>query len=205
MPPFPDVPVAPGVPAVPRGPGNTVTNPVAAATGDTTSVTVTTFQDKWAIYDTGGKAVLASDSFVQFHYGKDADTPTYPLEDGSLAQYNKVQLPYTGTVRVSRTGTSAQRRQFCVACDDLVDSLDSFSVVTPDKSYTNVTFLHVEYDRSAEQGAGMIMAELHFRQVRGVTSTVFSNTVAPSGADKADGGNVQAQAPTARQQGATGP
>lgn len=187
MPTYPNVPDAPGVPSVPRDP-NAVNQVTQQATG---GVTVRSYSNKWGIYNKDGTAALAFKSFVSLHIGKEYEVATYPIEDGGFESYNKVERPFTGTIMLTQDGGVAERKAFMVAVADLVSSLNVYTIVTPEKTYSSANFVHFEYDRSGERGLGLIRAELRFVEIRQTAEAAFSSTAAPDGAGVVDGGNVQ--------------
>ncbi len=155
----------------------------------------------WGIYDdTGTNQVLIPDSFMSLDYKQDMNISNYPLEQGSFASYNKVRTPYSLSARVTKgsslailTGGSMtpDRNLFLQALDDLVYSLALLTIITPESTYYNANLESYEYKREVKNGAGMIIADLHFVEIMNSDITI-SGTV-PSSASSApsvDGGMV---------------
>ena len=195
MPTYPDVPLAPGVPSVPRDP-TVSTGPTQRPTPTQTTAGASGRASTWGIYDKNGGAPITVTSFVGIMAGQEYDVSTYPVEKGSFETYNKVQRPFTGTLRLSRDKDVSDRKRFLDDLDALCASVDMFTVVTPERTYSNVTFVSHDYDRTAERGAGMIMADVRFMEVRQNTRSIFSETRAPDVVAPVDGGHRQAREPT---------
>lgn len=159
----------------------------------------------YAIVDaTTGSPIIVPDTIQVFGYKNTADIPDYPIEQGGFNTYNKVRVPRN--IRILMTcaglnyaqqieqtidqlvnsalgttfGQGMQRSSFCDALDAMVDSLDQYSIVTPDKTYANFNCISVSYDRTARSGAGMIKAECIFREIIPANQPVYSNGGAPN-------------------------
>src|SRR4029077_12452994 len=72
-----------------------------------------------------------------------------------------------------------------------------YDVVTPEKTYESANIHHYDYQRTAVNGAGMIVVDVWLTQVVQVSTTVFSNTQNPSSQDPISGGQVEAKPPGA--------
>lgn len=189
---YPDVPLAPGVPPVPRDPNASQTTESLAPTKPALSNRA----PGYGIYDISGASPITVDSFVGVLMGKGYDISTYPVEQGSFESYNKVEQPFRGTLRLARARGVAERSKFLDQLDALCKTTDLYTLVTPERTYRNVNFIEHEYDRTGERGAGMILADVRFMEVRQSTVTIFTETRAPDGAAPVDGGQRQAREPT---------
>ena len=107
---FPDVPQAPGVPPVRRdGPlpgGEKQINSASALLASGKN------QYPWGIYNQGGQRVLFPDNIVAFEYSSEYRVSDYPLEKGSFETYNKVEMPYSTRLMMSKGGDLASRTEF---------------------------------------------------------------------------------------------
>src|SRR5579875_727912 len=96
VPQYPDVPQAPGVPPVLRQVGQ-VANAVTLLTADASEVLQALGVlpgPQWGIFDQTGQPVIVGDSVVGVDYRKEYRAADYPVEGGSFANYNKVELPF---------------------------------------------------------------------------------------------------------------
>ena len=136
--PYPNIPPLPGVPAINRNSAGYVgaaLNIVAQLLPDSL------FGTKWAILDaTTGSAILIPDNFVSYERISEAKIPTYPLEQGSFASYNKVRLPRTYRLTVSCNGNkSTSKINFLTAIQKLETGRNSnqspvtVKIVTPNQ------------------------------------------------------------------------
>lgn len=198
--PFPDVPMAPGVPPVLR---DTSAVPMPAPTPlvrDDSSVSQSGGGVRWGIFDNAGAQLLTPDSFIAAEYSRDWRLADYPLEKGAFESYNKVTRPYELRVTLTKGGTENDRSDFINAIEALGQSLTLISTVTPEHTYLQGNIAHVNYDRTAHAGASMITATLGIMEIRTTVTAAYSQTKTASAADPVNAGAVQTKPLTASQQ-----
>lgn len=181
-----NVPNSPGVPPMVRSALTSVSNAQGLVAG--IQNTIRFFQGRpplptWGVFDSNFNSVIDADSFMSFSYRKEANLPTYQVQDGKLAAYNKVQLPFTNSVKISKGGSEADRANLIRQLDALQASLDNFTIVTPEKSYLNVNCGTYALTRKDKGDAFMFSdVELYFQEVP-TTSTTYKTTTIISTAD----------------------
>jgi len=222
--PFPDIPDLPGVPAIPRLPEL----PDVAAVATTSlgmlegmlwrSLQVET---QWGIYDSAGNALgdpsqisgfwagaleslglnpwLSTLSTNSVDYSKETKISDFPVERGSFASYNKVELPANPVVTLCFMGSESDRTSFLDAIDAACKSTDLYTVTTPEKDYIDHSLERYNYQRRAEKGATLLFVEISLKEVRNVTATYTQSqidTPKDVGADPAaDNGKTQTTTP----------
>lgn len=143
------------------------------------------FAQTWGVFNQPADAnatavqVIVPDSFLSLDYVNSSNIPTFPQEQGAFASYNKVKNPRSHTVTMSKGGSKKDMSDFVSVLETLEDSLDLYTIVTPNKSYVNANIDRCEYHRSADSGAGIIIATVHFTEIR-QASAVFSQPGTPS-------------------------
>jgi len=164
---FPNVPNLPGVPPVARMLG---TEAVAAAAmlfpGLASAIFGGQQPEQWGIMDKNYNLVLSPDSVVRMDMDDPYHVSDYPVEKGSFASYNKVKIPFSGTVTMSKGGTDSDRSQFLQAAQTLEASLDDYFIATPETTDGPVTIDRVSYERRANAGANFILAHIQFTEIR---------------------------------------
>jgi len=176
-----NVPNLPGIPPMVRAVFSNVATfqGVAAAVGNTISF----FQGPsplppWGIYDDQFNSVVDADSILSFTHRNEASVADFPVQDGTFATYNKVVLPYSAMVRVSKGGTLLDRTNLLRQIEALFSSLKKYTIVTPERSYLNVNVEGTEVTRIDKDDAFFLThVDLRFRQVKPVTA-VFTTTAA---------------------------
>lgn len=192
--PYPNVPNLPGVPALSRS--NNAQFAAAALTVVGELLPLNLFGTKWAILDKNGNNVLIPDNFVNFEYREEAKIPTYPVENGGFASYNKVRLPFDCRLTVTCSGNGAMKKgQFIQAINNLLHGTDLVSIVTPDAQYQNCNLIHVDYRKEARSGATLLIVQLWFQLVRQITQPI-NPTAQPSGQPVQNNGQVSPVPPT---------
>lgn len=129
---------------------------------------------KWGVFfEATGVQAIVPDSFLDMDYANSANLPTYPQEEGAFASYNKVQNPRSYSVSMTKGGSKQEMTDFLTLLESLQGSLELFTIVTPNRSYPRANIDKCEYRRSAFSGAGIIIATLHFTEIR-QASAAFS-------------------------------
>ncbi len=219
---FPNVPKLPGVPQLLRSPIFPASpGPVLGAAAAIGALWRALFgRPKWGVFkqapptepDAEGietvtvvgelRPVVECDSVLDFGYRNEVDIPDFPIQDGAFANYNRVNLPYEASVRFSKGGSEADRRAFLDQIDTLMQSLELYQIITPERTYTNVSPVRFEMQRRGAGGAYFLTeVDLYFREIRTVTaqytttSTATTNARNPSAQPVENRGTVNGEAP----------
>ncbi len=214
--PYPNVPNLPGVPQVPRQPGVTPSSGPSISSSASQGALWQSSQSApvWGIFDSAGNQVVTPDSVFDFSYSKTYDVPTFPVQTGSetaptgFASYNKVELPFEISVRMTKGGTEADRTAFLNQIDAIAGTTNLYTIVTPEKSYQNVTITQPQVTRRGAGGAYFLAeVDVYFTQVLQTTG-VYTTTGVPTTTNAADPtarpvtaqGNVNPQTPSSQAQ-----
>jgi hypothetical protein len=189
-----NVPNLPGVPAL----ASYAVNTVVLLASDAISQFFGTAAPVWGVFLDGEPVLPEVQSVLTLGYKRDWMVADYQVQDGAFESYDKVQLPFDVRIRVTSGASGAERQDFLDAVDQVGDSLDLYDIVTPEKIYSSVNVTHVDYDRSAASGVGMISADIWFVEIRVEAAATFSNTQQPGEAAPQGAGNVQPQATQSR-------
>jgi hypothetical protein len=205
--PYPNVPAVPGVPQLLRQVGAVAPIPVVTiGIGALENILGAALQQapQWGIFDAAGNQVGISPnssatllaaignaalsllsgasavlSTFGFDYMKEMVVSDFPVEGGSFASYNKVEKPGNPVVTLALAGSVSDRTTFLNAIDAATKSINAYSVVTPEITYSNYTLERYRYQRRAERGATLLMVEVSLKQVRGVVAAFTTVTVTP--------------------------
>lgn len=199
--PFPNVPALPGVPALARSGASLMALAGLASlyAGDGAGVSALTSEPVWGLYTLDGAVAAEADSVVSFEHALDVRISDYPVEGGGFATFNRVILPFDQRITFAKGGSDEDRATFLAAIDAAVRSADLFHVVTPEKTYVNVSVTHNDLRRQARNGVTLLLVEVFVREVRVIDAATYSNTADPSGAAQVSSGTVQALDPTPAQ------
>lgn len=114
--------------------------------------------------------VFLYDSFVNFKVDHKMKVSDFVVEKGAFATYNKVQHPYEIKVTLAINEGPLRREVFVDELETIMKSLTRMNIVTPEKTFINVTMDHYTFERTPKAGWGKIVAELSFIEVREVNT-----------------------------------
>lgn len=122
---------------------------------------------QWGIFKPGGAtpAVIVS-SVVAVGARKESAVSDFRLESGSFTTYNKVETPRAVPIRITREGNAAERAELLAWAEEAVVATTLFDIATPETAYANMTLQSYSIERSAQSGAGLIVLDCLFQQVR---------------------------------------
>ncbi len=194
---YPIVPNLPGVPALLRDAATIADSATFGLLGisDALSDLIGSEPIKWGVFYGSGEALAEADSIISFDYSNGAKVSNYPIEQGAFASYNKVNSPYDAKITMTCGGSEERRSAFIFALDYAADSLDRFSILTPEKSYFNANIERFDYRRTATNGAGIIVAELYLIEVPETATATFSDPKDIGAVDPKARGQIQPAVP----------
>jgi hypothetical protein len=190
---YPKVPALAGVPALLRSGAqifDTLTLGFFGA-GELVNSILGTEAVRWGVFDQSGKQIAQYDSVLMTEYRDDSNISDYPVERGSFAAYNKVDMPFLKSVTLTCSGDIEKRNAFQNDLRDARRSLTLYTIVTEDATYTSCNLVSISWTRTATKGAHRVEAKCEFQEVREKGTTAFSQPAIPSGASLRDMGQLQ--------------
>jgi hypothetical protein len=157
------IPALPGVPTV----GTALKSGLGYAEGKLWQIIKG--QQTWGIFNAKNEAICKFDSVVDVGWRNDSKITTAPVQGGAFASYNKVHSPYDATLRLSKGGKEADRIAFLAAIEKAGEGTDLYTIVTPEKTYTNANIVQIGYERRADSGANMLIVDVGLTEIREVT------------------------------------
>lgn len=189
---YPLVPNAPGVPALLRSGAKIIDMATFGLLGasDALDLLIGAEPVRWGVFDQFNAPVAIADSILSFDYSNGSKVSNYPVENGAFASYNKVANPYDAKITMTCGGSDDARAAFINALDSAADSIDLYTILTPEKSYLSANIERVDYARSASKGAGIIIADLYLIEVRQTATAAFSKPQSVSAVDPKSQGQL---------------
>jgi len=203
---FPDIPNALGVPALRRElTSRQTTRLVISRILSRILLSRFTRAGVWGLYDIKDGKVSRADSVFSLDFKGASKISEVPLQNGSFAAYNKVQLPNFQLLRLVKKGNDLERNQFLTEIDNAKKSTDLYYIVTPERTYFNISIEDYAYKRTAQDGVSMLIVDITLKEIRQVSpafSTVkLESAKTPTAASPKASGMVQLQpVPPATQQ-----
>lgn len=200
-----------GLPPVPNVESFIASQSVPDAPVDTVGLPISDIQaqGQWGIFDSDtGEVIIQADTVLSIDYKNTWLISDYPQENGAFQSYNKVKIPYDVRVKFAIGGTQSDRENFLTRAEAAAESINTYTVTTPEAHYDNANIQHIDYRRETKDGASMIIMEVWLSEIRqasmqvtGTTSDIAVPLPAdqvqdPSTADPDGLGTVQAPIPT---------
>lgn len=140
---------------------------------------------QWGIFG-NGSAVVVADSVVAFDYRREWAISDYPVERGAFESFDKVELPFDARFRFTAGGNIARRSALLNSLEAIAGTTTIYDVVTPEMVYPSVSVSHIDYQRTAMNGVGLLNVYvwcLHIRQTADSTggSSSGSSSSNPGG------------------------
>ncbi|MGL5220143.1 MAG: hypothetical protein ACRC8G_11880, partial [Plesiomonas shigelloides] len=143
-------------------------------------------------------------SVIGVNLRREAALSDYRLESGSFATFNKVQRPMDIPIRITKEGNELERWDLLIWLEAEVGNASVFDIVTPEYRYPSMTLTGYGIQREASSGAGLIVADCIFQEVRETVPTYTNSTKAAQDAPTTPTSRTQtAAAPTNADAGVT--
>lgn len=144
----------------------------------------------WGVFNKGGDQVIEATVFEEMSRDATSKIARFFVEEGTFANYNKVQEPDETSIIMIKTGTAAELGVYMSEVEALKRSVDLFDIVTPERSLTDVNLESYNYARRRADGVNMITFNMSFVEVRQV-ALAYSNNTIPSASPLQDRGQQQ--------------
>lgn len=200
---YPNVPQLPGVPQLVRSPLFPPSPAPTLGSGQAQSTLATSANNQtptWGICDSSLNPVVTPDSILNFGQRNEARISNFPVQDGGFSSFNKVFLPFELSVGMSKGSDLAGREQFLSDIETVFRSYGLFTILTPEKTYTNCNVHRYEVGRRDSKAAYFLTdVEVFFTQIVQVSaqySTTTANTQNaqnPASVSPVNQGSVQAK------------
>lgn len=178
LPTFPNVPQLPGVPQVARA--SSFFNDVTLGIGAVQSLLWASSQVKptWGLFNAAGKIVITPDNYLQFENSNDWKVSDFPLQDGEFSAYNKVIIPFTLSVKITKGGTLQTRKALIQQVKAIAGDTNLYRLLTPEASYTAINITGYKILRRGQEGAYYFADfEIFFRNIQ-YSASQYSTTTA---------------------------
>ncbi len=151
----------------------------------------------WTLWNERGNIALTFTSFIDIDVRDNGQALSYPIEQGSFANYNKVDSPLEIRATLGFQGTETEFEYAINLLKEYKQKESILDVVTPSIVYENMTLESFSYARKHDSGARMLVIEMSLvevRQVRTQVVTVISRPRNPTSTKKEETGQKQPRA-----------
>jgi hypothetical protein len=168
------------IPGLPALPGDVVVDELELLVGDALAFLGFSSGPQWGLF-LGGEVAVTADNVASFEFRQDMRLSNFPVEEGSFATYNKVQLPYDVRLQFSTGGSAADRQALIDSVDAVIASVDLFDAVTPEKVYESINPTHQSIRRTSRNGVGMVVIDVYCEEVRVTAAQQFASSQSGTG------------------------
>lgn len=177
VPEFPNVAQLPGVPQLVRATAVIGNIQLAVSAVQSFLGNAAKAGPTWGIFDSQGNLVVNPDSFYGFDDSNDWRTSDFPVQDGQFESYNKVMLPPTNSIKMTKGGTLAQRKSLLDQISAIAGDTNLYSILTPERTYVDRNITRWAIRRQGREGAYYFAdLEIFFRNIQQTTSQYSTTT-----------------------------
>jgi hypothetical protein len=134
----------------------------------------------WGIFDDSFDPVFNADTYLEVSVKAKTKVSQFPVERGGFVDYNKVQDPIDIKARFAVGGDMLQITLILVKLELEKNSTNLYRVVTPGRTYSNMTLVSFDYKRTQDKGHNMIVADLDLTEIRQVDPAYASVKIPPT-------------------------
>lgn len=149
----------------------------------------------WTILNNTGEDFVEFSSLISFSLSNEGQISTNPVEEGGFISYNKVSSPRKIFITLAMQGDNHQFETALKTLDEFKTKAIKVDTVTPSEVYASISLESYNYTREIENGAGMLVVELIFVEVREVKTNVTTKVIAspknPTSSSTVNKGQVQ--------------
>jgi len=176
----------PGVPQLPLGAATAPIVGIASSAISSMLWQAAQQPPQWGVFDQDNNLAVQPDSILDFTHRTRSEIANFPIQDGSFASYNKVVLPFEIILRFTKGGSQDDRTQFLADIETLYQSIDLYTVMTPERVYEDVNLEYYEIVRRGSKGAYWFAeVDLYFQQIL-QTQAQYTNTSTTGSGNIAD-------------------
>ena len=153
-------------------------------------------QGRWGVFSTeSGESIAEFSGFVDFDYSAESKVAKLPVEKGSFISAHKWSDAFEPKVTLAKEGNESQLEAILAVLEDYRQTTKLVNVVTPYKTYLEVTITRISYSHKQENGHGLILFELKLQEIRQVEAE-YTNTPKKAGSSRTqERGKQQPQQP----------
>jgi hypothetical protein len=118
-------------------------------------------------------------STFSVEWRRETKVSDFPLQNGSFATYNRVQMPSTPKVVLALDGSENDRATFLVALEAACLSTNLYVVSTPEYTFYGYALESYSYSRKASRGVTLLTVEVQLKEVRQVSPN-YGTVATPS-------------------------
>lgn len=122
----------------------------------------------WRIADEKGNSVLSFRSVLGMSVTAGGSVVSDSIEEGSFTSYNKTSDPLEITLEIGFQGEVDELQESITKVAELKESVATFSIITPYIEYENMTLENFDYEIKTENGLGVLIVNVIFREIREV-------------------------------------
>jgi hypothetical protein len=178
----------PGVPAVP--PSVNLFAQIVLLVADAINFLSAFGTSQWGIFQ-DGLSVVEADSVVSLGFKQDWAISTYATEQGGFQSYNRSTRPTALGCGFLRAARNPIAKHCWTALPQSLGTTELYDVVTPEQVYNNANIQQYSFQRSSQNGVGLIQVDVQLVEVRVTATADFTNPQSPNAAGRINDGIVQ--------------
>ncbi len=132
-------------------------------------------QKLWQIFDEDSNEILEDCSFHSYTFSSKSRLAEVPLEEGSFAEYNKINSASILSLVLLFSGSDSQSVQLLATLDNQKQSVSKLQIISPEKIFNNFTLQEFSYKKEAN--SGIMQIELEFVEIKEIALSYTSSSL----------------------------
>lgn len=121
--------------------------------------------DAWILADSRGREIITFQTFIAMNLNASGQVANVPMERGAFSIYNKIQHPTRISVMIGCQGEPNELQKAINTLIRLKREASTFSLVTPEQEYKNLTLESFSFSRKREEGTNVLYVSLEIVQI----------------------------------------
>lgn len=114
----------------------------------------------------GKKDICEFDTLLSYDYQSSSDLPSYPIQQGSFENYNKIQNPNKANVSLAISGNKTEIRKNLIKLESFNESVDLVDLILPFKSFIGYNLCNLSHSLHEGEGISMLVVNFDLFEIR---------------------------------------
>lgn len=124
---------------------------------------------QWTVRDNiTKKDIIEFDTILSYSFESNSDLPSYPIQNGSFSNYNKITNPDKAKIKMAVSGGRKFLNKQLVALEKYNSSLGLVDLIIPFKDFIGYNLHNLSHGISEGEATSMLIVEFELTEIRQV-------------------------------------